>query len=514
MDTSRIRLSCHVVPLLLSCLVLGMMGCASSSKTKGAAAPRYEHVYWFPLEQAMAEATKLLQERGFSFEPLESEKGETRLLSSWDAPAPGTGGNGKLTRYLLVGLQVAPKRSVVRIFRLTRTVSGNDTEIRFYVDKLMLEFREQNYNPMLNNKGMRFQTQNVTETRGALYGLRAEDLEQELTLRLESRASIEMVAGNLETEDPKLPARRDEDFYLQRWKQQSEGNAPTASARCGNEVRGLRELLKPGQTLLIGEQLGSQQIPATVGDMVCQAAEAGHIVTLGLSIPRTEQERIDRYLTSAGEPADQDELLDGDFWRRPYQDGRSSRAVMDLIDRVRELRASGLLIHLVAYDTDQFQGNERDAALADVWLKRRAARPEELFFVVSGNAHVSISKGTQWDSKFVSMGSHLLKVDPTVKALDMSFTPGTRWACDLDVANKPDCRVYGSTPSNVIAGVKGQSPYVDLFLGGLSLEGYHGLLYVGEVSASPPALTPYAIPVNAFSPAEPMRKPIRTRQGL
>ncbi|QRK07718.1 hypothetical protein JQX13_48350 [Archangium violaceum] len=500
MDTSRVR---------LSCLVLGWVGCASSSKSKGAT-PRYEHVYWFPLEQAMAEATKLLRERGFTFEPLESEKGETRLLSSWDTPSKGTGGNAKLTRYLLVGLQVAPKQSVVRIFRLTRSVIGNDAELRFLSDRLAYEEEEQNEN-IIQTRGRNFHKKNIAETRGALYGLRAEDLERELTLRLESRASIELVAGNLKTEDPKLPARRNEDFYLQRWKQQAEGSSPTpASELCGTEVRGLRELLNPGQTLLIGEQLGSQQLPATVGDMVCQAAEAGHIVTLGLSIPRTEQERLDRYLTSAGGPADQDELLDGDFWRRPYQDGRSSRAVMDLIDRVRALRAAGLLIHLVAYDTDQVQGNERDAALADVWLKRRAARPEELFFVVSGNAHVSISKGTQWDSRFVSMGWHLLKADPTVKALDMSFTPGTRWACDLDVANKLDCRVYGSTPSNVIAGVGGQSPYIDLFLGGLSFEGYHGLLYVGELSASPPALAPDAIPVRPISPLAPRKRPIQT----
>lgn len=492
----------RLVHLWLYCFVLGVMGCARGTRptpahgsgTSDGAAPRLEHVYLLPLETSMTEAARLLGERGYTLEPMESETGETRLLSSWDTPLAGMGGNGTFTRYLLVGLQVAPKQSVVRIFRLSRTVTGNDVEIATGKQKALLEAAEQNHEP-LRGTGMRFQTERIGETRGELYGVRAEELEQALTLRLESRASIELVAGNVKTGVKQLPARRSEDFYLQRW--QETPDAPSGSERCGDEFQGLHELLRPGQTLLIGEQLGSQQLPATVGDMVCQAAEAGLFVTLGLSIPRTEQERLDRYLASAGTPADQDLLLDGDFWRRPYQDGRSSRAVMDLIDRVRALRASGLLIHLVAYDTDLLRGGERDAALAEVWLKRRAARPEEFFIVVSGNAHVNGTRGTQWDPEFIPMGLHLLKADPMLKALDMSFVAGTRWACDMAAGDQLDCRVHGSTPSPRIAGTKGQSPHIQLFLGGLSLEGFHGLLYVGELTASPPATAPNAIPVRS-----------------
>jgi hypothetical protein len=483
--------------VLWSCLVLGVVGCARNTRPDAGQAsgesagntPRLEHVYLLSLERSMAEASQLLQERGFTLELLESENGETRLLSSWNTPSAGTKGNGEYTRYLMVGLQVAPQQSVVRIFRLSRPAFGDDVEIATLDEKLRLE-------------ALSFQTDRLGETRGVLHGIRAEDLERELTLRLESRASIELVAGNLEPEVQRPPARRDQDFYLQRWRRAP--GAPTASARCGNELEGLRGLLRPGQTLLIGEQLGSQQLPATVGDLVCQAAEAGLLVTLGLSIPRPEQERLDRYLASAGTPADQDELLDGDFWRRPYQDGRSSRAVMDLIDRVRALRASGLLIHLVAYDTDVLLGSERDAALAGVWLKRRAARPEEVFIVMTGNTHASVTRGTQWDAGFTPMGWHLLKADPTVKALDMSFAAGTRWACDVAGEDTLDCRVHGSTPSPRVAGIKGRSPHIQLFPGGLSLEGYHGLLYVGALSASPPATAAPSLPTTA--PPTPPRR--------
>ncbi|MCY1076927.1 hypothetical protein [Archangium lansingense] len=107
------------------------------------------------------------------------------------------------------------------------------------------------------------------------------------------------------------------------------------------------------------------------------------------------------------------------------------------------------------------------------------------------------------------MGWHLLKADPTVKALDMSFAPGTRWACDLAAEDLLDCRVHGSTPSPQVAGVKGQSPYIQLFEKGVSPEGYHGLLYVGELTASRPATAPTAIPVRSqdTTPSSPTATP-------
>ena len=90
---------------------------------------------------------------------------------------------------------------------------------------------------------------------------------------------------------------------------------------CTRHVAGLDALIKSGAILWFGEIHGSEESPRFVGDVACRAAAAGH-VQVGLEIAGDEQARIDRYLRSAGSPADRAALLDGPFWHQ--HDGRSS----------------------------------------------------------------------------------------------------------------------------------------------------------------------------------------------
>lgn len=463
--------------------------------------PRYEHVYLMDLDTAMEETHKLLAARGFTFEPLEDGDG-TLLLTTWNKPRLGLEKTGQYVRYAVVGLRLAPKQSVVRIFRMTRTGFGNDVQIRDRVERNYLEHSEWWSRP---SKPKLQLTDKVGVLGGVMSGTRASEMEKELALRLESLPSVEVLSGNIALDKARKEASRDEDFYLSRWKGELEGGLPLESL-CGTEIVGLRELLQPGQTLLIGEQLGTQEVPSAVGDLVCQLAQTGLPVALGLSIPSSEQEQLNHYLSSAGTPADQDALLAGRFWIRPYQDGRSSRAVLDLIDRVRALRSMGLRIELVAYDTDLENSNERDALMAGAWMERRASRPYEVFVVVSGNVHASMQRGTPWDEKYEPMGWHLAWKDPSVKALDLSHAPGTRWGCDFDREGKLDCRVYRIRPSSKVANRAGLSTSISLFPQ-MSSEGFHGLFYVGALTASPPAtLPPTRAPASGPPPPHPSRK--------
>jgi len=485
--------------VLLSCLAVLVAACASQSPRPESepAAPRYEHVYLKPLEEALAETRRLLAERGYGFEPAEDE---SVLLTTWQQPQnpDEQWGNQSQYRYLVSGLRVGPRQSVIRIYRMWRTVISNNSEQRPNLYKFMqYEFA-----------GIEAQDRNSLEKanrdRETTTGRRDLPMEKELTTRLESGAGIEVVARNV-TPEPDRPQLREPEFYLERWKQ--EGTAqPEVVQPCPQEVRGLTPLLKPGLAILIGEQLGSREAPAVVGDMVCQASAAGLPVVLGLSIPRTEQERINRYLASPGAPSDQDELLRGLFWRRPYQDGRSSRAIMDLIDRVRSLRNYGLFITLVAYDTEEAIGSQRDSLLAKVWEERRKAHPDELFVILAGNTHTRTVQGTQWDPDFVPMAKRLAGSAPSMLALDLSYAQGKRWGCDLNRDAKLVCTVVGATPSERVAAPPGQTPYVKL-LTERSAEGYHGLLYVGTLSPSLPAtaLEGHELPPSSGAPKAPER---------
>ncbi|MBJ6762774.1 hypothetical protein JGU66_18575 [Myxococcaceae bacterium JPH2] len=308
-----------------SILFLGMSvigaGCAHGgrSETVQDSQPRYEHVFQKPLAEALGETRKLLQEHGFVFE---NTQDETQLLTTWKPPAQKGSGNVQFSRYLVTGLRVAPRQSVVRIFRMSTVQMGNDVEHQEQWWKMLRERAEQN--AVLRSRGPTRLSAGPDnpegEQRGVQVGQRDLELEKALTLRLESAPSLELVGGDI-VDEPRLTPVREADFYVARWKERE-----SLQGKCGERVRGLEPLISPTLTLLIGEQLGSNEMPQSVGDILCQLAETGLPVVLGLSIPATEQARLDAYLASPGAPANQDSLLAGRFWQRPYQDGRSSRA--------------------------------------------------------------------------------------------------------------------------------------------------------------------------------------------
>ncbi|MBZ4336015.1 hypothetical protein [Corallococcus sp. AS-1-12] len=83
----------------------------------------------------------------------------------------------------------ATRQSVVRIFRMTQQTTGNDVEWRKLWWKVATERWEQTSNPLV--KEVDFdqddaQTKRLSMPRGAQHGTRDLDLEQALTLRLES----------------------------------------------------------------------------------------------------------------------------------------------------------------------------------------------------------------------------------------------------------------------------------------------------------------------------------------
>ncbi|WP_241758246.1 hypothetical protein [Myxococcus landrumensis] len=446
--------------------------------------PQFEHVFQKPLEEALAATRALLIERGLRFE---ATVDPNQLLTTWNNPSNVGTGNNRFSRYLVTGIAVSPRQSVVRIFQMSFNVMGNDVNDRNVWWKVNREAYEASVNPFEDPQRLAaLRTgQNRIELRTPMRGTRDMDLERELTLRLESGPSLEVVSGNVKQEPHPMPVR-DADFYLTRWKEDG-----TETGKCGPAIRGLAALMSPGLTVLMGEQLGSREAPAVVGELVCQVAEAGLPVALGLSIPRTEQERVTRYLASAGAPADQDALLEGRFWQRPYQDGRSSRAIMDLIDRVRAMRMAGLSVSLVAYDTDVAGGSERDALQAAFWNERRTAQPDEVHVVLAGNTHTRTVAGTDWDKSFTPM-AHLMKA-PRLLVLEMSYAQGTRWGCDLNRAGKIQCGYVGATPVGRLAAMPGLSPYINLFEE-TTPEGAHGVLYVGELSPSLPAVSRFKEP--------------------
>lgn len=230
---------------------------------------------------------------------------------------------------------------------------------------------------------------------------------------------------------------------------------------CGKPIAGLP--LRAGNIVWFGEMHGTEESPRFVGDVACQASQVAR-VQLGLEVPHEEQSRFDRYLASGGSTADREALLAGPFWAQA--DGRSSKAMVTLVERVRVLRNAGAKIDLVAYDDPV---PSRDLAMAEMVIKRRDSHA--IFVALSGNLH-SRKKGT-------FTVAHLVERKLPVTTYNVSASGGEFWACMATPDHEPVCGVHPNSDD----GGKG-APWT---LGPPRDDAHDGVYFVGKTTASPPA---------------------------
>jgi hypothetical protein len=181
--------------------------------------------------------------------------------------------------------------------------------------------------------------------------------------------------------------------------------APVASP-CGAPVRGL-ELLRDDQLVLVGEMHGTEESPAFVARLLCERDERPSV--LGLEIPASEQAALDAFLASDGEAPALRALVASPHWQRASQeqDGRSSLAMLALVETVRRARMAGRSIAVVAFDVEPGNGDDRDRRMAQNLMAARAAHPGAALIALTGNIHARTAKGTPWDPDLVPMGAHL-----------------------------------------------------------------------------------------------------------
>lgn len=221
--------------------------------------------------------------------------------------------------------------------------------------------------------------------------------------------------------------------------------------------------------LVFGEYHGTQEIPQVVAQTVCAVSASGKTTWLTMEIPDDEQPRIDAFLNTGDEAP----LLEGPFWRRDYQDGRSSQGMLGLLREAQRLRAAGRDVRVLAMDKPSTGGNpdeDRDTHMAAVVARARTQAPTEPMVLLVGNVHATrrlkIPRSLVW---------RLVKQGVALKTLFMETSGGTGWMCGSSCGPEelggvdlgPDRRVIES-PKAVDAG-------------------YDALMYLGAVTPSPPA---------------------------
>ncbi|MFY1828434.1 hypothetical protein ACN47A_21090 [Myxococcus fulvus] len=485
-------------------LLLGLMftGCATLTRPLGAninpetgqfETPVEETVYLAPAEDAMMTARRILESE--RYDVLE-KAGGLEMFTSAHEPGRNTKKLRTLERYYVKGQRLGPRQTLVRIFRLRYNEMDNVVEQGMRQADSMnrdiisdrgpnpLDARLEAFRSATNAQGLAvqvpvedpFPSAPGLERFRMVQGVRDLGIERRLLERLEMVPALELVDGNAPVSVRSVA--------MEGWEQ----GAEVGAAECGAPVAGASPLLEAGQVLFVADPLGTQEVPSMALRMLCEATSKGLPVTLALSVPSSEQPLLERYLASAGKPEDaQSLLLESAFWRRVYQDGRSSRAMLWLIEQARRLRVSGKDVALAAVDAEKAHGNEREARMAGNLLAFQSQRAQAWTLVLTGSVHARTAK-VDWDGDYQPFGARVAQALPSaVRALDVGFKRGTQFACRYSVWEDVECNVFGISPTNEALQFSKVEPGVQLF-GAARPDGFHGRLYLGALNASPPAL--------------------------
>jgi hypothetical protein len=238
---------------------------------------------------------------------------------------------------------------------------------------------------------------------------------------------------------------------------------------CVEAPTGADRWLAPGSMLVVGELHGTSEIPSVISALACSPSRSTETV-VALEFPVAERAAVDRFLRT-GSVA---ELLSSAFWRGEFQDGRRSQAMLQLLQRLRQLRAEGRNLEVVLF-VGGGAGLSHDEGMARELANAHAEHPLAAFLVLVGSVHAKKSIGTPWDPEFKAMAWHLARLVPATKSVLATYAAGTAWVCC-----KPDhCAAHDYEANGSSANLA--------FIDGESAPGFDGSLFVGSIHASPPA---------------------------
>lgn len=205
---------------------------------------------------------------------------------------------------------------------------------------------------------------------------------------------------------------------------------PSQAAEPCRDVAGAMALWKARETryVLFGEMHGTAEAPALFGDVVCLASGERPVI-VALEMPATEQAALDLFMASDGSSKDLAALLAGAFWSAKSHDGRSSEAMLSLIGRLRELKAAGRPLKVLAFVPEYPSGFHQDYYELDMALALTVAgraSPDALVLVLVGNFHA----GRRTDFGIMPAALHLPDAETVV--LDLVVAGGEAWNCQKD----------------------------------------------------------------------------------
>ncbi|MBD9369896.1 calcium-binding protein [Xanthomonas sp. XNM01] len=184
--------------------------------------------------------------------------------------------------------------------------------------------------------------------------------------------------------------------------------------------------------IMLGEMHGTREIPPLVGEVAEHLSREGPLL-LALEIHASEHASLRAYLDGDGSVAQRDLLRRRPFWSVPQQrnDGRRSEDMLDLVERMRQLRAQGRDVAVLAYDVANGGGpigDWRDDAMAAQLRQAFGALPRGPMLVLTGNVH-AMRLRPSWapEQMPAPMTAGLLDLQPV--SIEIAAASGEFWAC-------------------------------------------------------------------------------------
>jgi hypothetical protein len=241
--------------------------------------------------------------------------------------------------------------------------------------------------------------------------------------------------------------------------------------------------LKPGSIVLFGEWHGTQETPAYFAKTAVHVAKTtGQKIIVAIEWPQNEQSRLDKFLNETDESIALTQLRAADSFMRKISDGRTSKAMQQLLIDIRRGQRQGLDLQFLAFDesdTQNMTDDQRDHELAKNLIECIKKHDKAIVMVLTGNIHARTTLGVPWNKNFKPMGAWLKEELPgQLTSLNVLVPPGTAWTC----STLTDC---GSKPNGMSEMAK-DLPELEI-LPKPTVEGYDGVVRLPASTASKPA---------------------------
>jgi hypothetical protein len=235
--------------------------------------------------------------------------------------------------------------------------------------------------------------------------------------------------------------------------------------------------------VMVGETHGTNEAPELFADLACAASKKRHVM-VALEQPPEDQPAIDAFLKSNGDADARVQFLKAGMWNQPMKDGRSSQAMLNLFERLRQLKQEGRIRGAAAfqnYDLSVPFSNANEGmnrGMAALLKRLAAANPDALVLAYGGSVHMS--HDNVGDTGIASAAGRLPRAE--TKSVFIDGEEGSAWVC---VNN--ECAPRPQSPQNLVcrAGIR----QVVMLPKDGEPRGFDAVACIGKpLTASPPAV--------------------------